>query len=253
MASLRKRYRESVDNKDAPPVQTAPSGVVERQSPVTDNQEPAEAPERPAESEAVRKAEQDAIKQRIAEMDRAEGLVRENVQRQPQFATERPKPQQAPAMPAHVQVWIDSHPEYFRDHVKHAELALATAKCTRDGLGWDNADFVPTVERYLGLRQEARPNSNGHDRSPPISAPTPPPRNSAPVRQQQRGPQVSAPPSRDGTPSWSSGRPMNSQAPLSGAEREMARASGISEDEYFRQREKMRKLQAAGIIQDGNR
>jgi hypothetical protein len=250
MSSIRKKYRpENADTQDAP-VQTAPSGVVERQSPsATDKADAPLPPERPVESDPVREAEQAAIKQRIAEMDRAEGLVREHVQRQPQFATERPKPQQAPAMPAHVQAWIDSHPEYFRDHVKHAELALATAKCTRDGLGWDHAEFVPTVERHLGLRQEARPNGNGHDRSPPMASPRPAPRN-PPTRQQHfGGPSVSAPPTRD-TPSWSSGRPVNTHAPLTQAEREIARASGVSEDEYQRQKQKLNQLKAAGVIQD---
>jgi hypothetical protein len=252
MSSIRKKYRESPDSQDAP-VQTAPSGVVERQSPpITDKQaEAAPLPERPVESDAVREAEQNAIKQRIAEMDRAEGLVREHVQRQPQFATERPKPQQAPAMPAHVQAWINAHPEYFSDHVKHAELALATAKCTRDGLGWDHAEFVPTVERHLGLRQEARPNGNGHDQSPPMPAPAAR-RNPSPTRQHYQGGGgiMSAPPTRD-TPSWSNGRPSNSHAPLTQAEREMARASGISEDEYQRQKHKMNQLKAAGVLQDG--
>jgi hypothetical protein len=148
-------------------------------------------------------------------------------------------------MPAHVQAWINAHPEYFNDHVKHAELALATAKCTRDGLAWDHADFIPAVERHL--RQEARPNGNGHDRSPPMSAPAAP-RNPPPKH--YGGPPVSAPISRE-SPSWSSGRPANTHAPLSAAEREMAKASGISEDEYQRQKHKMNQLKAAGVLTDG--
>src|SRR5262245_4417775 len=42
-------------------------------------------------------------------------------------------------------------------------------KCARDGLSWDHADFVPTVERHLGLRQKAPSNGNGHE--PPMPAP----------------------------------------------------------------------------------
>jgi hypothetical protein len=249
MSSIRKKYRESPDNQDAP-VQTAPS-VSPAAEPAPPAADTAPLPEQPGkEPDAVKQAEQNAIAQRIAEMDRAEGLVREHVQRQPQFATERPKPQQAPAMPAHVQAWINAHPEYFRDYVKHAELALATAKCARDGLGWDNAEFVPTVERHLGLRQEVRPNGNGHDQSPPMPAPAAR-RNPSPRQTMNYGgPPVSAPTSRE-SPSWSSGRPMNSHAPLTQAEREIARASGVSEDEYQRQKHKMNQLKAAGVLQDG--
>jgi hypothetical protein len=250
MSSIRKKYRpENADTQDAP-VQTAP-GVAPSAESSPPAADAAPLPEQPGkEPDAVKQAEQNAIAQRIAEMDRAEGLVREHVQRQPQFATERPKPQQAPPMPAHVQAWIDAHPEYFNDHVKHAELALATAKCTRDGLGWDHAEFVPTVERHLGLRQEARPNGNGHDRSPAMPAPA---ARRNPSRQQHYGGPtvpVSAPPSNN-PPSWSSGRPSNSHAPLTQAEREIAAASGVSEDVYLEQRNRMNHLKKMGVISDG--
>jgi len=64
------------------------------------------------------------------------------------------------------------------------------------------------------------------------------------------GPTVSAPPTRN-VPSFSTGRPMNTRAPLSAAETDIAQRLGISTDEYQKQKEKMEKLKAAGVIQDG--
>ena len=172
------------DPFDAPPVQTAPSAApLEPPPPAADAPQ---LPEKPGtERDPVREAEQAAIKQRLAEMERAEELAQEYIQQQPRFAAE-PQRRQAPEIPTHVQHWINSHPEYFNDHVKLAELQLASAKCARDGLGWEDPDFVPTVERHLGHKQEARPNGNNgqvYDR-PPVSAPTPaPPLRNSPPRQ----------------------------------------------------------------------
>src|SRR5262249_6543734 len=126
---------------------------------------------------------------------------------------------QAPEMPAAVQKWLVEHPEFLSDAVAQAELNLATMKAVRAGKTWHDSDFIDTVERYLGLRQQAPTNGNGHDRATPMSAPTPAPRHSMPLGQQYSGPAVSAPPSRD-PPSWSSGRPMNTRAPLTAAERD---------------------------------
>src|SRR5262249_43468418 len=216
MASLRKRYRPESANADREfPVQTAPSvAPAAEPPPVSEKQEP-ELPERLVESDPVKEAEQSAIslQQRLKEMERAETLANEEITLQQRMAAEAQQQRRTPEVPAHVQAWISAHPEYFNDQVKLAELQLATAKCARDGLGWENPAFVPAVERYLGFRQEARPNGNNgqvHER-PPVS-PTPAPRN-PPRQQTYGGPPVSAPPSRDPV-SWSSGKPMSSRAPL---------------------------------------
>jgi len=44
---------------------------------------------------------------------------------------------------------------------------------------------------------------------------------------------------------------MSSRAPLTAAEAEVARSLGISTEEYQRQKQKMERLKAAGVIQDG--
>jgi len=246
MASLRKKYRVEESLKDAPPVATAPSVSVEAPPQAADGPE---LPQRPEDKDPVREAEQNAIalKQRLAEMEAAESLQQEALTQQQRLAKERPQKQQA--MPAHVQAWIDAHPEFFQDQVKLAELQLATAKCTRDGLGWESPDFVPAVERHLGLRHEAHPNGNGHAHdSPPMPAPTPP--RNPPVRQQHYGgPIVSAPPTRE-VPSMATGR-VPSDVRLTADEADMARRLKISPEEYQRQKEKMIRLKQAGVIQDG--
>src|SRR6185437_10577452 len=111
-------------------------------------------------------------------------------------------------------------------------------------LGWQQqppaTKTAPTQENKV----------NGHA---PVSAPAEPPRHSAPVRQQQRpGPPVSAPPTRD-VPSLASGRPTTRRVPLTEVELQIAKNSGISPEEYQLQKEKMRAMQAAGVIQNGGR
>src|SRR2546430_2929497 len=86
MASLRKRYQARAEDKDGPPVQTAPSAGAELPPPVADKQ-PAE---QPASENAVEKAAQSALRDRLREMENAEGLQREALSQQPRMATEEP-------------------------------------------------------------------------------------------------------------------------------------------------------------------
>src|SRR5262249_30232535 len=151
-------------------------------------------PEMPATESPVDKAAKEAIalQLRLREMERAEQLNREAVQQQPPHAAE-PQQQQPPAMPAHIEKWLAEHPEYCdrNDQIAQTEISLATMKATRDGLTWNDDDFLPSIERYLGIA----PRSNGHvqQQRPPAPAA---PRYEAPRQQQRSTVQMSAPPSR---------------------------------------------------------
>jgi len=190
MASLRKKYRpESIDNGDAPPVQTAPSVAVE---PPPQAADAPTLPERLEEKDPVATAASSAIRDRLREMENA----------------------------------------------------------VRAGKTWHDSDFIDTVERYLGLKQETRSNGNGHlHDSSPMPAPTPP--RNPPVRQQHGGSLVmSAPPTRD-APSFTTGRRQSDTTRLTADEADMARRLKISPEEYARQKEKMIRLKQAGMLQDG--
>jgi hypothetical protein len=251
MASLRRKYQTvetPAANNDAPiastPVQAAePPPAVETKP-----------PEKPVESSSpADEAAKSALKARLQEMERAETLAH---QQQPQqgehrLAAEPPQQPQQQAMPAHVQEWLKKHPQFFNDAVAQVELNVATMKCVRDGLTWNDDNFIPTIERHLGFRQQPQPqqrqpqpNGNGHA---PASGPAPQ-RNGAQLRQQRPAGPVSAPPSRD-APSMATGRATGHRAPLSEAEAEIARSSGLSLEEYQQQKEKMLRLKAAGAVQ----
>ena len=60
---------------------------------------------------------------------------------------------------------------------------------------------------------------------------------------------MSAPPTRE-APSMSTGRPASRRAPLTEAQREAARFSGISEQEYASKLELMERMKAAGQLDD---
>jgi hypothetical protein len=202
MASFRKQYQELVQgpsNRSPPVVAAAPVTAAEP-PPVAEAPKPLEELAKPSPAD---EAAASAIQARIAEMDRAESLVQHQSANQPRLAAEPQREQHAQTIPAHVQDWLNRHPEYLNDVVAQAELNVATMKCVRDGLNWNDNDFIPTIERHLGWQQQPPAQTktaptqenkvNGHA---PVSAPTAP-RNPTPVRQQQRpGPPVSAPPTR---------------------------------------------------------
>ena len=242
MASLRKRYQGRVEasgRQDGPPVTTPPTGAAKLPDAVADPK-PLEMPE--AES-PVDAAAKNALRERLREMESAEALNRRQPQQQPQYAAEPQQQQpQQPTMPAHVATWLAEHPQYTdpNDAVAQAEIHLATVKCMRDGKTWNDSDFIPTIERHLGIA----PRTNGQSQHRP-------PAPAAPVRQQQRSTvPMSAPPTRE-APSMSTGRPVSRRAPLTAEEVEAARFSGITPERYAEEKEKMLRLRAAGQLQDG--
>jgi len=241
MASLRKRYQGRVEasgRQDGPPVTTPPTGAAKLPDAVADPK-PLEMPE--AES-PVDAAAKNALRERLREMESAEALSRRQPQQQPQYAAEPQQQQpQQPAMPAHVQEWLSRHPQYTdpNDQIAQAEIYTATLKCNRDGKSWDQPDFIPTLERHLGIA----PRTNGQSQHRP-----PAPR-SEPVRQQRSNVPMSAPPHRE-TPSMLTGRSASRRAPLTEAQREAARFSGISEQEYASKLELMERMKAAGQLDD---
>src|SRR5262249_56263281 len=135
-------------------------------------------------------ATKNALRARLQEVERADELQREAIRQQPRFASE---PQQAvPSIPAHVHEWLNQHPQYVHDAIGQAELNVATMKCVRDGKTWDDADFIPALERHLNIKPAqangSQPQQVGQSQPIPprhIEAAPAPPRNPPPIRQQQ--------------------------------------------------------------------
>jgi len=260
MASLRKKYQ------DVPPVTAPPTSAAKLPDAVAvADSKPPEMPATESPADVAAK-EAIALQLRLKEMERAEQLNREAVQQQPRHAAEPPQqhpprhaaePQQQqpqqPAMPARVQEWLSRHPQYLdpNDAIAQTEISLATMKAARDGLTWNDDDFLPSIERHLGIA----PATNGQTQHRPIERPSPapaapPPRyESPPVRQQRSSTPVSAPPSRD-VPSMKTGRPTGGPVQLTAEQREAARFSGISPEEYARQLQRMNRMKASGEIDD---
>jgi hypothetical protein len=264
MASFRKRYQDDLaqtpTHKNAPAVASTPVQAAEP-PPAAEPQKPLEEIQKPS---AADEAAANAIQARIAEMDRAESLAQQQAANHPRLAAEpQPPPQQQPTieqaianLPKRAQGWYKSHPEYFTDPEGAARMQYAHWVVKRETGEEFTEKYFDRMESLLGFQQppaqtKTAPTVNGHA---PVSAPTAPPRDAAPVRQQQQrsGPPVSAPPTRD-VPSFASGRPTTRRAPLTETELQIAKNSGISPEEYQLQKEKMLQLQAAGVIQNGGR
>src|SRR5262245_29270749 len=233
---------------------TKPNGGIDKDAPVASTPRAMDAPPpvetkplEPIDVESpVEKAAQNALKQRIEEMERAEQLTRESSAPQPPPEASPPPQQQAPQVPAAVQKFLSDNPQYLRDAVAQAELNLATQRCVRDGLTWTDDNFIPTVERYLRLASDAnhRRANGGSVEAEPRQAPqlqrqAPALRSSIPY---------SAPPTRE-APSLSTGRSLSRPGPLTAEEREVARSCGLTDEQYSAQKERGRRL---GTIGGGN-
>jgi hypothetical protein len=189
LVSLRKRYQDRAE--DSPPISTPPSGHREEPYPTqvgaAETPPAMDVPKQPADQPAAEPspaeaASRSAIKQRLAELERAQEFQREGEAIQQPQADE---PQSsAPQMPARVQAWCDAHPEYFADPLAQAELNVALLRCAKGGMTWDDANFVETVERHLGLRQQHQSQANGNQPRPAATAP----RTEPVQRQQYAGP-----------------------------------------------------------------
>src|SRR5262245_15845567 len=120
MASLRKKYQVQLGSPtkdDEPPVMPPPVTGAKMPEPVAD----ATPPEMPEAKSAADRAADESLRRRLAEMERAESLQRERQQQQP------PQPeaqQQQPETPAHVQEWLNHHPEYMDPNDVIAQLEI---------------------------------------------------------------------------------------------------------------------------------
>jgi hypothetical protein len=262
--SLRKRYPPRVESpdRDEPPIASIPAAAAESPppaasevpkenvpSPASNDKPPSEdipASATPAEVvDPVRDAEQNAIKQRLREMENAEYLA--TSQRQQRLAIEKLQQQPSAAeqiiassgLPESAKAWLRGHPEYVTDPVKNAHVQKMHVVAEYQAGEAFSPAYYARMDALLGFKQ-----GNGNGAQQP-SAPTAP-RNSAPVRKQQYAAPVSAPPTRE-VPSMSTGRaPRPTQ--LTAAQREAARFAGISDEEYGAQLRKMEQMKAAGML-----
>jgi len=257
MASIRKRYADRVEA--GPPVTAPPTSAAKLPDPVADPKPPEmpETTESPADKAAK---EAIALQLRLKEMERAEQLNREAVQQQPPQAAEPQQQQpQGPTLeqviahlPERAKRLYRAHPEFATDPEKAAQIQYCHHVAARE-VGEQFTDpYFDRMEQMLGIA----PRTNGQaQQQRPIERPSPAPAAPLPryesrlVRQQRSAVPVSAPPTRD-VPSMATGRPTGGPVRLTAEQREVARFSGISEQEYARQLERMNRMKASGEIDD---
>jgi len=211
------------------------------------------------ESSPAEEAAQNALRQRLKEMESAEALQRQQ-QQPPQHAEEpqaqEPQPQEQPTLeqlianlPPRIQRWYRAHPEFLTDPEKAAQIQYCHHVARRETGEEMTEPYYDRMEQMLGLRQHTQSNGNGRTDVPKQNIPPAAPRPSVPP-QRMAGPAVSAPPSRD-VPSYSTGRSPRHRAPLTRDELEIAAASGMTAEQYQAQKERMLRMKAAGEIQNG--
>jgi hypothetical protein len=247
MTSLRKQYQNLVVDNSDKPVTTAPVQAAKLPDPV----EPKPVEEiKPTEPSPVEEAAQSAIKQRVLEAERAAELAKQQPPHS-QFAAE-PEPQ-VPQMdpreqfedaiqhlPARVQGWYRSHPEFLIDPEHAAKMTYIYHAAAREVGEADTDAHLDRMEGMLGLRHAAP------QPEPALLPERPAQPRAAPVRQQ--GALVSAPPTRDSY-SMSTGRPQGGPTQLSGEERQLAKTLGLTDEQYRKGKERMLREKAGGFHQ----
>src|SRR5262249_879674 len=141
------------------------------------------------------------LREELRKMENADALQH---QQQP---PPQPPQQQQQEVPAAVAKFLAENPQYAdpNDTIAQGEIYVATLKAGRDGLKWDDDNFIPAIKHHLGIA----PRTNGSSvRAEPTEStdknerrPAAPPRQPAPLRMSVP---VSAPPTRQ-VPSMSTG------------------------------------------------
>jgi hypothetical protein len=246
MASLRKRYQGRVElepsahaggSHNPRPSENLPPTAHPTNLKITEA-----APPEPAEpvvesSDPVRDAEQSAMKQRLAELQRAETVQRQAAAHPQMAQEEQTNPIDAllsrSGLPERAQTWLRAHPEFLTDARKNSALQHHHWTCADECEPYSD-EYYNKMESLLGLR----------------SAPKMPSRAPEPQQRQASAP-VSAPVSRE-SPSWSSGRPASeSTLKLTAQDRELAAMWNLSEQEYLAAKQRVAREKAAGFHQDG--
>jgi hypothetical protein len=226
--ALRKKYQQENVALASPPQEAAaqPSAteppLAEAAPPAAETPLPAEPFAKPSAGE---EAAQTAMKERLAETERAHTLT--PPQPAPQYTHEVPQPQQPSpeqiiansGLPDRAKTWLRRHPDYIEDPVKNQTLiALHAVAARQAGSEWTDAYFA-RMDDLLGFRPQPRPQANGNG-SQQVRQQQPP------YREPYRGAPVSAPISRE-VPSFSTGRAQNFRPPLTALEREIALTSRL--------------------------
>jgi hypothetical protein len=193
-------------------------------------------PEEPvAESNPVETASQQAMRERLRELENAE--TRQAVA-SPQMAQEQANPIDAllarSGLPEAAQSWLRAHPEYLADAKKNSELQYRHWIVKEETGEEFTPAYYEAMERHLGLRSDApaQPAMRTAELAPP--------------RRQTMG-VLSAPISRESL-SWSTGRPVNSgRVTLTPADLENAKLWGLTPQQLLEGKIKHEKEKAQGL------
>jgi hypothetical protein len=195
MVSYRKRHTAHIEDREAPPIAPTPGGGHAEPYPTPVDATPAPADIAKPEAETPKPAEQEtpkladsspaeeaaktAIRQRLAEMERAQELQREAT---PQYAESQPgepptveKIIANSGLPERAKTWLREHSDYISDPSKNATLiSLHGVAARQAGSEWTD-DYFSRMDELLGFRPQPRQQqANGTQR----------------VRQQQQTPTV---------------------------------------------------------------
>lgn len=132
-------------------------------------------------------------------------------------------------LPDPAKAWLRKNREYMTDQRKNAKIQALHWQVIDEGHDAFSTGYFESLETHLGMREKPKPKTEE------VREPEP----------ARRNPPVSAPVTRD-VPSVTTGKPASTRVTLSPAEREAAKFSGITEQEYAKQKLRLQQEKAAG-------
>ncbi len=163
-----------------------------------------------------------------ARVARAKALA----EKPPEVEKKATDPVEALNLPDRAKEWLRERPEYINDQRKNVKLQAAHWDAIEEGHKPFSTDYFISVEKILGLRK-AEPTIEEREVERPITP-----------DQQRRTAIVSAPVSRD--PPSGGEKKSSTRVTLTKAEQEHAKAAGITEAEYAKQKLKLQDLKQNG-------
>lgn len=155
---------------------------------------------------------------------------RRRLEEQQQQVAAQPQPTGDPVdawgLPPAESDWLRNHREYYKDKAKFLELDYAHKRAELQGLKPGMPEYLPFINKALFPDGEEAAN--------------------VPEETQQRASMMSAPVSRE-TPAGNGKRPSATRVTLTREEKEYAKISGVTEEEYAKNKIKLADMVSQGL------
>lgn len=231
-----KYQRETLEQEDLALDSTRSAAKAAAEKALSDYKNALDAGDNDAAAQAMDRLTDAKADLRVVERGREElklkkkELKKERRRLEEQQATVPPQPTGDPVdawgLPPAESDWLKNHREYYKDKAKSLELEYAHKRAELQGLKPGMLEYLPFINKALFPDGEEAVN--------------------VPEETQQRASMMSAPVSRE-TPAGNGRRPSTTRVTLTREEKEYAKISGVTEEEYAKNKLKLADMVSQGL------